>query len=250
MYRLLLFITLCCVGSGCYDSSYDEAEAPSDYPAPTTTIAELCRLHQGGTTRIDHPLVVKGRITANTDGGNFYRSLLLESEGAAVEILVGLDALHSDYPIGCEVVAVAEGLAIQRSYGIVQLGRATAAQEVTYIGSQAAIDRHLYRTDAPRIHPEATEIATTQLTPTMAGCLVRIEGLQHTPEEPVELHWSGYQRFTDTDGAEIYTYVRSYADLADEAPPIGRCTLTGILQYDSNGEGRYILKLRDENDVE
>ena len=54
-----------------------------------------------------------------------------------------------------------------------------------------------------------------------------------------------YKRFTDDTGAAVYTYVRSYARFADdEVPSAG--TLTGILQY--AGEGRYILKLRDEND--
>lgn len=46
----------------------------------------------------------------------------------------------------------------------------------------------------------------------------------------------------------LHLYVRSYARFADDEVPVGRCTLTGILQYDATGEGRYILKLRDEND--
>lgn len=65
---------------------------------------------------------------------------------------------------------------------------------------------------------------------------------------PYARTWAGYKRFTDDTGAAVYTYVRSYARFADDEVPVGRCTLTGILQYDATGEGRYILKLRDEND--
>lgn len=36
---------------------------------------------------------------------------------------------------------------------------------------------------------------------------------------------------------------------AGEEVPAGKsCSLTGILQYDDAGKGRYLLKLRDEND--
>lgn len=60
---------------------------------------------------------------------------------------------------------------------------------------------------------------------------------------------AGYKRFTDAGGAEIYTYVRNYAEFAGEEVPAGKsCSLTGILQYDDAGKGRYLLKIRDEND--
>lgn len=72
--------------------------------------------------------------------------------------------------------------------------------------------------------------------------------LSYTPEDLTPGTWAGYKRFTDDVGAAVYTYVRSYARFADDEVPVGRCTLTGILQYDATGEGRYILKLRDEND--
>lgn len=66
---------------------------------------------------------------------------------------------------------------------------------------------------------------------------------------PYARTWAGYKRFTDAGGAEIYTYVRNYAGFAGEEVPAGKsCSLTGILQYDDAGKGRYLLKLRDEND--
>lgn len=43
--------------------------------------------------------------------------------------------------------------------------------------------------------------------------------------------------------------VRNYAGFAGEEVPAGKsCSLTGILQYDDAGKGRYLLKLRNEND--
>ena len=53
---------------------------------------------------------------------------------------------------------------------------------------------------------------------------------------------------TDSDDNTVYTYVRTYARFADTDVPVGTVSLTGILQYDAAGDGRYILKLRDESD--
>ncbi len=93
-----------------------------------------------------------------------------------------------------------------------------------------------------------TLLSPGELTPERCGTLVRIGALSYTPEDLTPGTWAGYKRFTDDVGAAVYTYVRSYARFADDEVPVGRCTLTGILQYDATGEGRYILKLRDEND--
>ena len=102
--------------------------------------------------------------------------------------------------------------------------------------------------EAPQpIAPALLTIA--ELTPKRCGTLVRIDGLSYTPEDLTPGTWAGYKRFTDAGGAEIYTYVRNYAGFAGEEVPAGKsCSLTGILQYDDAGKGRYLLKLRDEND--
>lgn len=83
------------------------------------------------------------------------------------------------------------------------------------------------------------------LEPRMCGTLVRIEGLRYEPEELTPSQWAGYKRFTDAEGREIRTYVRTYADFAEGEVPVGAVALTGILQLDGQ---KYILKLRDEND--
>ena len=68
------------------------------------------------------------------------------------------------------------------------------------------------------------------------------------PEDLSASTWSGYKRFADSDGNIVYTYVRPYARFADADVPAGTVSLTGILQYDAAGDGRYILKPRDESD--
>lgn len=91
-------------------------------------------------------------------------------------------------------------------------------------------------------------LAIPALTESRCGTLVRIDGVRYTPEDLSAATWAGYKRFTDADGNAVYTYVRRYARFADAEVPAGTVSLTGILQYDAAGDGRYILKLRDEND--
>lgn len=250
MYRLLFLITL--LFAGCYDSSFGEADTPSDAPTPTTTIAALQARYQGGYTLVEGEVVIEGRVTANTLGGNFYRSLVVEQEGAGVEILIGLDALHSDFPIGARLLLDARGLALERAFGVLRIGARAAVEgdrSLGYLASKAQVDQHLFRADDPLITPIPRLVTIGQLTPTMAGQLICIEGLFYTPDTPTEQSWSGYRRFTDEEGSVIFTYVRTYAAWAAQPLPTGRCTLVGILQYDAAGEGRFILKPRYEQDI-
>ena len=60
--------------------------------------------------------------------------------------------------------------------------------------------------------------------------------------------WSVSYTHLDVYKRQVYTYVRRYARFADAEVPAGTVSLTGILQYDAACDGRYILKLRDEND--
>ena len=112
----------------------------------------------------------------------------------------------------------------------------------------AGIDHLLVRSGEALAAPSPAPLAIPALTESRCGTLVRIDGVRYTPEDLSAATWAGYKRFTDADGNAVYTYVRRYARFADAEVPAGTVSLTGILQYDAAGDGRYILKLRDEND--
>ncbi|MBQ8916220.1 MAG: hypothetical protein IJ028_03450 [Alistipes sp.] len=249
MSRLLAIITL--LLAGCYNSSFDEATATPQTPAVNTTIADLYGLIKESPTPIRTNVVIAGRVTTSDQSGNFYRSLMIEEEGAAVELMAGIDALHNDYPIGSRLVVSLNGLTLGKRFGVLQIGREAAPGSnypTDYLGSKAAIDKHVVRTNEPLIKPEPLLVTTEELSPQLCGRLVRIEPLHYAPEELTEATWSGYQPFADEAGNTLYTYVRNYADFAQNEPPQGKVSLVGILQYDASGEGRYLIKMRDEAD--
>lgn len=245
----ILLITAC-------SRSYDEPAAWGEEVATNATLADVAASYRGTTTLIEHDWIVSGRVTANDAAGNFYRSLMIEAEGTALELMAGIDHLHNDYPIGAKLYLQLRDLALGERLGVLQVGRMPDTNDgfpTDYIGSKAALDRHVIRSGEPlaELLPEAISLA--ELSPHMAGRLVRIEGLQWVAERDEEgaiinTHWDGYQTFTDSSNNLIYTFVRTYADFAEERVPTERVSLVGILQYDDSNEGRYLIKLRDESD--
>ena len=250
MRRLPLFC-MALLLAGCYDSRFGERSDCTEPGPVTATIAQLREKYAGETFPVTGDIVVSGRVNSSDYDENFYRTFCIEEDGAGIEVMAGIDHLHNDFPMGCRVTLRLKGLALGESHGVLQAGRMPAPGSgfaTDYLGSKASLDAAVTRNDGP-LQPVVPTLSTlSRLTPEHCGTLVRIEALCYTPEDLTPGTWAGYKRFTDDEGAEIYTYVRSYARFADNEVPVGRCSLTGILQYDDAGDGRYILKLRDESD--
>ena len=203
--------------TGCYDSRFGEPDDDGEGKPATETIAALRDRYAGTPFTVTGDIVVTGRVASCDRAENFYRTLCICDTEAGLEVMAGIDHLHNDFPIGSRVTLSLRGLAVAESRGVLQAGRPPAAGSgyaTDYIGSRAALGSVLVRSG------EDLSAAT----------------------------WAGYKRFTDADGNAVYTYVRRYARFADAEVPAGTVSLTGILQYDAAGDGRYILKLRDEND--
>lgn len=247
MLFLLLFL------GGCHDASFDEPQPDSDSEVANTTIAELHRHFVKDPFLITGNLIVKGVVTTSDRAANFYRTLCIEADGVALEFMAGIDHLHNDYPLGTRVTLRLRDLTLGKSRGVLQVGYAAEAGSnypTSYLGSPVAVAMHLSRDGEILAMPTPTICTIEELTPDRCGALVRIEALRYTPEELADGSWSGYSRFCDLAGRSVYTYARNYADFASEEVPAGVCSLTGILQYDGSGEGRFILKLRDSDDCQ
>lgn len=225
--------------------------------ATSTTLANLNKsVIDDEVLHFEEDIVVAGRVTSSDQARNFYRSIILEADGAAIELMAGQERLYNDYPIGSKLYIRLQGLVAARRYGILQIGskpNAGSYYAVDYLGSKVALDQHVVRASAPLGELIPITVSLDQLTPTLCGRLVCIEGLRYLPESNSEgiiepNCWQGYRRFTDREGGIIYTYVRTYADFAEEPIPSGERKLIGILQYDAAGAGRYSIKLRDEAD--
>ena len=236
--------------AGCYDSRFGEPDGGASGEPATETIAALRALYAGTPFTVTGDIVVAGRVTTSDRAENFYRTLCIEDNEAGLEVMAGIDHLHNDFPTGCRVTLRLKGLTVAESRGVLQVGRPPAAGSgyaTDYIGSQPALAAVLVRSGESLNTPSPALRRIPELTPALCGTLIRIDGLRYTPEDLSASTWSGYKRFADSDDNIVYTYVRPYARFADADVPAGTVSLTGILQYDAAGDGRYILKPRDES---
>jgi len=243
--------------TGCSKGYDPEPPAEPAIPIPNITIARLHDLCRGEAVVVREPLVVTGRVTTSDRAGNFYRTLCIEEEGAAVEIRLGTEESHNRYPIGYRLYLRLQGLCLERNRGILQAGPpapASAGSAAAYFRSQALLDEYLFRGNAEEpLQGRVLEIGA--LSPELCGTLVLIPGLRYRPEEETEEEteenprWEGYRRFEDETGAALHTYVSPYARFAEKRLSEGATALRGILQRIESGEYEgYILKLRDEKD--
>lgn len=263
--RRAVCLILCCIAlalTGCSKGYDPEPPAALAAPSPNISIAGLHDLFSGQAIVIQEPLVISGQVTTSDYGGNFHRTLCIEDRRAAVEILLGTDKSHNRYPVGCRLILRLEGLCIERSRGVLQVGLpapASSGSAATYFQSQALLDEYLFR--GPAEEPlQGHVLGIGELKPELCGTLVLIPGLSYRQaDEGAEEGanegmeddrcWRGYRRFEDETGAALHTYVSPYARFAEKKLPEGTAALRGILQRIESGEHEgYILKLRDEND--
>lgn len=252
MFRRLLpalLLSVLPLANGCYDSHFGQAgEAPGE-GSPNASLADIRARFTGQPVVVEGDIRVAGRVTTSDRAGNFYRTLCIEDAGAALEVMVGLDHLHNDYPPGSLLLVRLRGLTLGEQFGVLQAGSPAepgSGYATGFLGSKAAADAAVVRLGGG-VPPEAAVTTIPELAPSMCGTLVRIPDVELFGEE-APVAWAGYHRFADTQGNLIRTYVRTYADFAGASIPEGRGSLTGILQQDGTVADRYILKLRDETD--
>lgn len=241
------------LAAACHDGPFDEPAAETQHVPATIPLADLRALAGDGPTTVTGDLAVSGTVTSTDRRRAFYQTLCIESDGAALQILAGLERLFVDYPPGCRVTLRLRGLTLGTYRGVLQAGTQPepgSYYPTGYLASPAAVAAHLTRLPDPLQPVVPTVRRIGELTPGLCGTLVRIEGLapvvSDEPAAPVP--WSGTHAFADEAGNTVYSYVRSGALFADDPIPSGRCALTGILLYDSASGGRYLIQLRDETD--
>lgn len=237
--------------AACHDGPFDEPPV-AEHPVPaTTTIADLPHPADGASVYVTGDLSVSGIVTTSDRSFAFYRTLCIESDGAGMEIMAGIDRLHIDYPVGCRVTLLLKGLTVGTYRGVLQAGTrpdAGSYYPTGYLASPAAVAAHLVRWSETLEPVQPTRRSVGELTAEACGTLVQVDGLIHDPENEDDRSWAGIRRFRDASGAFVYSYVRAGADFAGAEIPAGRCSLVGILQYEEQAGGRYLIKLRDETD--
>ncbi|MDD3107723.1 MAG: DUF5689 domain-containing protein [Alistipes sp.] len=265
----LLLGVLGVLGGATVGCDFNATEIPKqDYPVaplPNMRIATLReRCAEGPVTFRAEGVVLAGYVTSSDRANNFYRSLFLEDNSGAMELMTGLYDQYNRYPLGMRVVVTADSLCAMLSEGVLQLGlpRITEGRSPESLGSTVVADRHLHRT-SDRITPAPYPASLSRLEPRLMGCLVHLSHLKLDPA--VDTTWAISARRAE-DGVphsvslkfraaasrdSLYVTTSGYAQWADAAVPKSLLSMVGVLsQTQINGRAVYQLTLRDLQDVQ
>lgn len=247
-YMLPLLLLL----GGCYDRHSSGGDR-STIPVTNTSLSKLRTLASGGCYEVHSDIICAGRITTTTKEGNFYRTLYLEDDGGAVEVLLGLYDADAIYPEGLYVALRLNGLAVMLDDGVVQVGLPPTSyeQRPRELESQQLIDQHLLRSNSVDLITPL-QCAVGELSESMCGRLVALSRLRYAPlVEGEATQLVGMCRFEDSDAGVVYSDVSEYANFATESIPNGEVTICGILSYEYVGDASgecFVVKPRRLSD--
>lgn len=236
MKRIAILFVLCGLLS-CAKQRDGEPPRPIIVPQPNAPLSELVDMCRDNCYVIDSPICVEAIVTANDESSNISNMLYVESDGVALQIRVRGTQLHSRYPIGCRVLISAQGLALQRYMGCAEVGSANIVGgecRCDYIYSDQILDRTIFLLSEHIEQVRPLEIAISEIDNSLYGRLVRIEALNHIPDDGVlesEPTFEGYHLFCDSEGGTITSYVSPYADFSGEPLPLDATSLEGILLH-------------------
>lgn len=255
-------IALLCLVMGCTKGSAPAHTLP--LKERTTTIEQLhFRAEANRAVTITDDIIVSGRITSSDIDGNFFRSLIIEDESGAMELLIKEYDLSTTYPEGLRVALHLKGCAIGYNMGILQAGVKSPDYdyyEIGYLETKQSINRVVRRsTDVAPITPRRCSIA--DIGRDDCGRLVRIDdlSLRHTTSIDTlqgmtlnDATWQGYALFFDERGDSIAVYTSPDARFAKHNIPTTPLAITGIVQWCSYNDGEECahLKMRYAIDYE
>ncbi len=237
----------------CYDSFNSITPDALSSEPPNATIEHLHSLYSGGTREINQDVIVEGVVTANDEHENFYKSIIIEESGYAIEVLDGLYNSYVRHPIGSRISLKLNGLGLDRYMGILRTGLiapATSSYSLDYMSAEAVVDCYLTVIEFSGEASTPQSRTIEELSEDRAGELITIESLKLYTEDGIERVWSGYAMFEDSEQNYVWCYTSPYADFANEKIPQGELTLSGILQFGSTDtqSDQFIIKLRGAED--
>ena len=255
--------------ASCVDKDFDEPVPNGTDPdiTPTMTIAELKALHTIGQFEdVPKEAIISGIVTADDRSGNFYKTLVIEDETAAIELRIDRTNLYTLYPIGRRVFIDASfgGLTLGDYNGTSQIGlgyQRDGAGNIEEIGriSDEFLDRYM----TPGMwnqHRTPTVKRIDQLTPADVSRFIRLEDMQFLP--------SDYNKFaidsTTIDGIRIQRSLNQtmlscsgdlgidmrtsgFASFANAELPTGKGTADGL--YTVFGETKQFV-VRNPTDLD
>lgn len=263
LISILSIIALSLIISSCQK----EYEAP-EFSAPeyhgkaaNHTISDITAMHNLSSSSPDsicawnETFIVQGIVVSSDEGGNYYKSMVVQDETGGIEIELDKNGLYNDFPVGQKVYIKCNGLVVGDYGGMYQMGW-------IYEGSVGRINsryigNYIFKSGVPskKDIPQPKLITSSgDLAPENVNCLVTLKNVVFADEDkgqPFATNDATTNRtIASIDGVKVENLVvrtSNYAKFRSTKVPNAECNLTGILTiYNST----YQLMIRVKDDIE
>ncbi len=267
MSRNSLLTSLCIIAFAAMMTSCNKDYEAPEYKKPSyngkpanKTIADIKAMHNLESDQVDsichwdETFIVEAVVVSTDEGGNYYKSMVVQDATGGIEIELDRTGLYNDFPVGQKVFLVCNGLVVGDYGGLYQMGWIYDGS-VGRINSQF-IDKYLIRDGLPNKDkmPVPIEITTAGgLAPENVNRLVTLKNVVFE-EEAIGQPLADDNAITNRTIASIngnkvtnmVVRTSNYAKFRSTRVPSQPCDLTGILTlYNST----YQLMIRVKDDI-
>ncbi|OFX43471.1 MAG: hypothetical protein A2046_11530 [Bacteroidetes bacterium GWA2_30_7] len=214
------------------------------------SIANLKIMYQGALNFIDTDMVAWGRVSANDESGNLYKTMEIQDASAGIELKLDRNSLFNQFHVGQRIYIKLKGMYIGEYNGLKQLGY----NYNNAIGRMpdALIDQHLFLDSLPGAPVQPKVININAIDEADLSKLVKVEGVSfELPGSPyTEGDVTTNRNLVDANGVVIPGFLlrtSNYSTFAANLLPAGKGNLVGILSRFGSDWQFYI---RDLNDVQ
>ena len=213
----------------------------ADSAGTVVSVAFLKSHYRGYPYTVVENMFIRGWVVSSDRSGNYYKTLAVEDDSAAIEIKLDSESLFETYFVGSVVEVACNGLTLGSYGGVVQLGAASdSGYETDYITAKdiARTVRIVGQLD----HAPVPEIlAVDGVSDSHIGRLVAFENVQFVDAADGNMTWCdadpdssvGYRdtdrTITDRFGHKLLVRTSRYAGFASWRLPAGSGRIEGIM---------------------
>ncbi len=224
----------------------------------TNTLDQIKDMYTFGGTQFETDIVIEGYVVSSDQSGNIYKSLSIQNQPenptSAIKIAIDQTDIYTKYEVGRKIYVKLNGLAIDYSYGSLQIGKISNS-DLEGI-STFELDNHIVRScEVTTIIPK--KVAIADLNKDMLEMLVELENVQFSPKDLGNSYANidntrtvnrTLQNFNTNCNLVGSVEVRNsgYASFKSNVLPEGKGSVVAIF---SNYYNDFQLYIRDTNDV-
>lgn len=235
-----------------------EAPCAADASAAAKTVAEVKKLYNGSLKQISDNITLTGRVIANDETGNLFKSIYLQDATGGIKININMTSLYLDrrFQVGRLLTVNLKDLYLDSVNGELQIGGLFQNR----LGQVETGDvyKHFYRNETPVVGIVATERTLSELTPEDVGKWVKIKNLQFIDSDLGKNYAEGNavtnRTLMDCSGNTILLRTSGYANFGTRNDPFpansteidpGKGDVYGVLSIFNGTYQLWITKLRD-----